>query len=103
MPNEPEAPGTPERPPDAFARMAETRRRLSPQHGVDGEKLSRVLDSAASLQTIHDWAAEMQLGAEGFDNLASARAYSQIQEHLHEAAEALEKAAEILYERDHPR
>ena len=92
-------------PANPFAKMADLGRRHGAnarREGVDGEKLADVLELAASLKRIHDWAGAMQQGAEGFDNLSSARAYSRLQEHILAAAQDLAYVAEILHERARP-
>jgi hypothetical protein len=84
----------------AMARMLQLLRQRARDRTVDGAKLEDLLAVAASLETVHAWAAEMQLGAEGFDNMTSARAYGDVQEHLINAAQDIEKACQILYRRD---
>jgi hypothetical protein len=83
-----------------MAKMLQLLRQRTRDRTVDGARLEELLRIAASLETVHVWAAEMQLGAEGFDNTTSARAYSEIQEHLVNAAQEIEKACQILYQRD---
>ena len=59
---------------------------------------AELLKSGEALQRIHEWAAEMQLGAEGFDNTESAGRYSDVQEHLLAAAQDIAKALQALRE-----
>jgi hypothetical protein len=93
----------PDMPSDPFAVMRALRRFLrgrAQERTPDAARLEKLLAAAASLEAVHTWAAQMQLGAEGFDNTASARAYADIQEHLNDAAREIEKACLILCRRD---
>lgn len=88
-----------ERPPATFAELAAMQGRLltrGRQCTVHGAKLDELLQITAALRSVHDWAAEMQLGAEGFDNTDSARRYRQVQEQLLAAAQAIHEACESL-------
>ncbi len=51
-----------------------------------GSMVKDLLDAANLIETVHRTAAEMQLGAEGFDNTEKAGLYSRVQEHLLAAA-----------------
>ena len=62
----------------------------------DGARLEEILTAAASLEAVSAWAAQMQLGAEGYDNTTSAHAYGDIQEHLISATREIERACMIL-------
>jgi hypothetical protein len=88
---------------DPFVKMAEMLELLR-QHTrgrtPDGARIEDLLRVATALETVYAWAAEMQLGAEGFDNTTSAQAYSEIQEHLVSAARDIEKACKILHQMD---
>jgi len=63
---------------------------------VDGVMVRQLLDAARAIEPVRATAAEMQLGAEGFDNTERARAYSRVQEHLVDAAGNLLAAAVVL-------
>lgn len=82
-----------------FTRMSELEIELgarSRKETVDGTRLQEVLTVATSLERLHDWATEMELGAQGFDNLDSAGAYAEVKRHLMAAATELEAACGIL-------
>ena len=66
------------------------------EKGVDGTMVRKLRDVAGEIEAVHATAAEMQLGAEGFDNTGHARAYASVQEHLDAAAKRLVAAALIL-------
>lgn len=83
--------------------LEELRRKLEQRGGdrpPDGTQLEELLRVAAALQEMHAWAAAMQLGAEGFDNTTSARAYADIQEHIRDAARGLAEAGWVLLRLD---
>lgn len=56
----------------------------------------RLQDIVKALQEMLAWAAEMQLGAEGFDNTTAARTYAGVQARLQAAAHEIEQAAAAL-------
>lgn len=56
----------------------------------------RLLGIIDDLQELRAWAAEMQLGAEGFDNTTAARTYAGVQERLRAAAHEIVQAAAAL-------
>lgn len=58
--------------------------------------VKELLDAANLIETVHRTAAEMQLGAEGFDNTENAGLYSRVQEHLLAAARELVEASAPL-------
>jgi hypothetical protein len=64
--------------------------------GVDGRMVKDLLDASKRIEAVHATAAEMQLGAEGFDNTASAGLYSDVQSHLLAAGRELLKASARL-------
>jgi len=64
--------------------------------GVDGRMVTDLLDASKRIEAVHATAAEMQLGAEGFDNTESARLYSDVQLHLCAAGRELVKASARL-------
>ena len=64
--------------------------------GVDGRLVRDLLEAAKRIEAVHATAAEMQLGAEGFDNTGSARLYSDVQLHLLAAGRELVKASARL-------
>ena len=68
--------------------------------GVHAAAVDRLLAAAAGFAREQSWAAEMQLGAEGFDNTTSARAYHDVQACLVEAGRKLARACEILLAQD---
>jgi hypothetical protein len=68
--------------------------------GVHAAAVDRMLAAAADFAREQSWAAEMQLGAEGFDNTTSARAYRDVQACLVEAGRNLARACEILLAQD---
>ena len=83
----------------AFAELARMRALLrgrAQQDTVDGPRVRALLEGAEVLQAVYTWAAEMQLGAEGFDNTSSAQRYGQVQEHLRAAAREILKACAVL-------
>ena len=67
---------------------------------VHATAVERMLACAPELDREQAWAAEMQLGAEGFDNTMSARAYNDVQECLRQAGRQLARACEILLAQD---
>ena len=67
---------------------------------VHAQAVARILAPVADLAREQAWAAEMQLGAEGFDNTTSARAYADVQACLVEAGRNLARACEILLAQD---
>ncbi len=82
-----------------FAEVSEALRLIqqrTPYGAVFAAELESLIGVVNSLETAYAWAAEMQLGAEGFDNTASARAYSEIQVHLVNAARDIGKVCDIL-------
>jgi hypothetical protein len=86
-----------------WAGLEELRRVLEQRGGgrtPDGAQLEELLRAAAALEAVHAWAAEMQLGAEGFDNTTAARAYGELQERLTRAAHELAQAGRILQRQD---
>jgi hypothetical protein len=85
---------------DELAEMRQTIGLVTENRGPDGERLAELGKVGAALETVYYWAVEMQLGAEGFDNTASARAYSDIQEHLGNAAREIAQACVVLQSRD---
>ena len=64
--------------------------------GVDGRMVKDLLEASKRIEAVHATAAEMQLGAEGFDNTGSAALYSDVQLHLLAAGRELVKASERL-------
>ena len=77
----------------ALCAQIERRGRLD---SVDGKMLGKLLDAARTIESVHGVAAEMQLGAEGFDNTERARHYASVQQHLLVAANELLKAGAVL-------
>ncbi len=63
---------------------------------VDGSMVKQLLDAASMIEKARNTAAEMQLGAEGFDNSQRARLYRQVQEHLLAAMRELIRASAAL-------
>lgn len=63
---------------------------------VDGSMVKELLDAASTIEKVRNTAAEMQLGAEGFDNSERARLYRQVQEHLLAAMRELVRASAAL-------
>ena len=86
------------RPGSVFAELSAMRQRAWPDT-VDGTRIAALLENAAALEAVHAWAAEMQLGAEGFDNLGSARQYAEVQAHLLAAAQEIRAACAALERR----
>ncbi len=82
----------------AWAELA-AMRADSPRDAIHGPRIAALLESAAELERVSDWAAEMQLGAEGFDNTDSARLYAHVQERLLIAAGEIARACETLAKR----
>lgn len=70
------------------------------QRSVHATAVERMLAAAPQLDREQAWAAQMQLGAEGFDNTMSARVYSDVQECLRQAGRQLARACEVLLARD---
>ena len=68
--------------------------------GVHAAAVERLLAATPDLAKAQEWAAEMQLGAEGFDNTTSARAYRDVQVCLRNAGHELARACEILLAQD---
>lgn len=66
---------------------------------VDGSMVKEMLHAAELIEAAHGTAAEMQLGAEGFDNTDTARLYGRVQEHLLAAAGELAAASAALGQR----
>lgn len=64
--------------------------------GVDGRMVTDLFEASKRIEAVHATAAEMQLGAEGFDNTGSARLYSDVQLHLLAAGSELVKASARL-------
>ena len=88
--------------PATFAELGEWRARIREcglHRTVDGAKADELLEITEALQRVHDWAAEMQLGAEGFDNTVPAALYSDVQRHLRAAAQDLARACATLLDR----
>lgn len=63
---------------------------------VGARMLKGLLDASKQIEAVHATAAEMQLGAEGFDNTESAGLYSRVQSHLLAAARELVEASALL-------
>lgn len=82
----------------AWAKLA-VMRAGAPRDAVHGPRIAALLQSAAELERVSQWAAEMQLGAEGFDNMDSARLYAHVQERLLVAAGEIAQACEALSKR----
>jgi hypothetical protein len=74
--------------------------RNAPGRSVHAAAVERILAATPELAREQAWAAGMQLGAEGFDNTMSARAYSDVHACLVEAGRSLARACEILLEHD---
>ena len=70
--------------------------RSAPNRSVHAAAVERILAATPELARDQAWAAEMQLGAEGFDNTGSARLYSDVQLHLLAAGRELVKASARL-------
>lgn len=81
-----------------FAEIASLTGHLMQQQTHISPIAVKLRESAEALQSVHQWAAEMQLGAEGFDNSESAQRYSDVQEHLLAAAQDIAKALQALRE-----
>jgi hypothetical protein len=82
-----------------FAELDAMRRELSNQPPVRplGEvDLAELLAMAERLERAHSYAAEMELGASGFDNTESMRYYSTLQMHLRAAAEEIAKLCKAI-------
>lgn len=63
------------------------------------EEVAKLRAAASTLAGVQSWAAEMQLGAEGFDNTGHARTYRDVQDSLAEAGRHLARACEVLLAR----
>ena len=63
---------------------------------VDARMLKGLLDASKQIEAVHATAAEMQLGAEGFDNTGSAGLYRDVQLHLVAAGRELVEASARL-------
>lgn len=88
-----------ETPPTPFAELAAMVRELRERRldaGVDSRMLKDLLDASKRIEAVHATAAEMQLGAEGFDNTGSAGLYSDVQLHLLAAGRELAEASARL-------
>ena len=84
---------------DPFAAIAAMKR--SGQYGLlrfegDLSALDNLFAAAADLQKTHDYAAEMQLGAKGFDNSESAAYYNAVREGAIRTARELAKTCRAL-------
>jgi hypothetical protein len=64
--------------------------------GADVRAAASLLAPAAELARQQDWSADMERGAEGFDNTDHARAYRQVRECLVDAGRQLARACEVL-------
>jgi hypothetical protein len=76
------------------------RARARAQPGARATAVERLLAVAPDLAREQAWAAEMQLGAEGFDNTAHARAYRDVQDCLVQAGHQLARACEVLLDQE---
>ncbi len=86
---------------DAFAELDAIRTRLRARApGVIGgpSMLEELLAIEAKLAKLHAGAAEMELGASGFDNMETVRRYAAVQERLLEAAREILAACKTLVE-----
>ena len=63
---------------------------------VYGSMVEQLVSAAKLIEIVHRTAAEMQLGAEGFDNTENARLYAEVQEHLLAAAQQLVETSRTL-------
>ena len=84
-----------------FSRLAGVQRRIHErgQHRCyDGVKIDELADAGRRLEAVAHSAAEMELGADGFDNTDMSRRYRLVQAQLHNAAQALVAACELLEE-----
>ena len=68
-----------------------------PERSVHAAAAERLLAAVPALAREQAWATEMQLGAEGFDNTTSARAYRAVQAALVQAGRELARACEVLF------
>ena len=78
--------------PDPFASIAAMRLRRGERMrriALAAAALDNLFEAAAALKKTRDYAANMQLGAEGFDNTESARYYNRVRESALAAAHAL--------------
>lgn len=88
-----------DQPPSPFAELTSIYQQIRERElheTVDGSMIRELLDASRLIEGAHSTAAEMQLGAEGFDNTEAARLYSRVQEHLLAAARELVEASETL-------
>jgi hypothetical protein len=79
-----------------LAAMVQELRERRLDAGADARMVKDLLDASKRLEAVHATAAEMQLGAEGFDNTGSAALYSDVQLHLLAAGRELVKACARL-------
>ena len=64
--------------------------------GTDARAVERILAGAPYLARDQAWAADMQLGAEGFDNTGHANAYREVRACLVAAGGQLARACDVL-------
>lgn len=82
-----------------FAELAAMYQRLEERglhETVEGSMVKELFRAAGVIESVHSTAAEMQLGAEGFDNTESAGLYRRVQEHLVAAAREMLAASAAL-------
>lgn len=82
-----------------FAELAQMNARLRARHGqptLAGARMAQLLNSAEQLAEMSDWAAAMQLGADGYDNTAISRRYAAMQDHLRAAAREIVQACRAM-------
>jgi hypothetical protein len=78
-----------------LAALLELLRATDPR-AIHADAVERLLATTPALADRQAWAAEMQLGAEGFDNTTAARDYGDVQACLVAAGRQLARACEIL-------
>lgn len=84
---------------DPFAAIAAMRHGggdMERRFRLDDTALDDLFSAATALQKAHDYAAEMQLGAEGFDNMDTARHYDYVRQCALATASELAKTCEAL-------
>jgi hypothetical protein len=85
--------------PPPFAELAAMYQQLRARElheTVEGSMVEELTHAAELIGRVHATAAEMQLGAEGFDNTHVAGLYGRVQEHLLSAARELVEASAAL-------
>jgi hypothetical protein len=79
-----------------LAAMVQRLEALERHQTVNGSMVKDLRDAAERIEAVHRTAAEMQVGAEGFDNTHTASLYSTVQQHLLAALRELVQASAAL-------